>query len=75
MQDNVDIKPIDTKTFAQDINASKYFIKRVNKSYQHKKQASSTILDITDSQNGKCFYYGVTGDTNAEFLNKLPDNK
>ena len=75
MQDDVDIKPIDTKTFAQDLNASKYFIKRVNKSYQHKKQASSTILDITDSQNGKSFYYGVTGDTNAEFLNKLADNK
>ena len=75
MQDDVDIKPIDTKTFAQDLNASKYFIKRVNKSYQHKKQASSTILDITDSQNGKSFYYGVTGDTNAEFLNKLADSK
>ena len=73
MQDDVDIKPIDTKTFAQDLNASKYFIKRVNKSYQHKKQASSTILDITDSQNGKSFYYCVTGDTNAEFLNNLAD--
>ena len=50
---------LNDKTFCKDLMASEYFIGRTNKSYKYK-QASSTILDITDSTNGKCFYSAVT---------------
>lgn len=60
---------INSKTFAKDLNASKYFVIRTTRKYKHN-QASSTTLDITDSLNGKYFYYLVTQNREAIFSDK-----
>lgn len=64
---------INPKTIGIDFGASEYFIGRGNQSYSNGKQASSTTLDITDSTNGKCFYYLASGVTYAEFAEKLKE--
>lgn len=68
-------KSINARTFAYDLKASPYFVGRENKSYRGGKQASSTILDITDAMNGKCFYYSVTGALETVFSEELYKKK
>lgn len=66
MQDgNYQLK-LNSKTFAYDLKASKYFIERTNQKYKGG-QANSAILDITDNFNSKYFYYLVTGNREAVF--------
>lgn len=66
---------INAKTFAYDLKASKYYIDRTTVSYQGKRQASSTILDITDNANGKCFYYNIIGGVEAVAFSDIPYKK
>ncbi|MBQ8848353.1 MAG: DUF927 domain-containing protein [Candidatus Gastranaerophilales bacterium] len=60
---------LNPKTFSYDLKASEYYLYKTTEKYSGK-QASSTILDITDSVNGKCFYSATTYDTHAEFSEK-----
>lgn len=66
---------INARNFAYDLKASPYFVGRETKSYRGGKQASSTILDITDSINGKYFYYAVTGAIDVAFSEELYKKK
>ena len=66
MQDgNYQLK-LNSKTFAYDLKASKYFVVRTNQKYKGG-QANSAILDITDNLSSKYFYYLVTGNREAVF--------
>ena len=64
---------LNPKTIGYDLKACEYFVARKTCAYSGGHQASSTILDITDTVNGKPFYYEVTGDFNAQFAEK-PNN-
>lgn len=69
-QDGYNNMILNTKTVGYDLKACEYYVGRTTCSYSDGHQASSTILDITDTVNGKYLYYQLTGDTNAVFTEK-----
>ena len=60
-QNEQGISLINSRTFAYDLKASKYFKCRTNVHFKSKGSTSATILDITDSINAEAFFNSVTG--------------
>jgi len=67
-------KTINAKNIGLDLKACEYFVDRTTVLYSDKHQASSTILDITDTPNGKHYYCFFTGNENVEFKEKSNAN-